>query len=436
MSPTKLDHRKVLPGQDDITRVELSNGVVVLCRANYESPSVSLSGYLRSGSLFDAEEKLGLAYFTAQALMRGSDGHTFHEIYDALESAGATLGLAASVHNTSFGGRALAEDLPLLLGILSECLRQPLFPVDQVDRLQAQILTGLAIRNQDTADMASLAFDEILFANHPYGRPEEGHLHTIPNITRSDLVNFHHDHFGPSGMVVVVVGGVSPQIVVDEVQAALGDWEPIEQVGSPALPPIQPLKQSVEHHVELPGKSQTDLVMGTLGPRRKSRHYMPAMLGNSILGQFGMMGRIGDVVREQAGLAYHASTSLNAWIEAGSWEVSAGVNPANLQRAIELIKSELKRFISEPVSSEELRDSKDNFIGRLPLSMESNSGVANALLNLERFELEMDYYRKYADRVNRVTPEMILETAQSFINLDRLAVISSGTTPKGKIRKK
>lgn len=167
--------------------------------------------------------------------------------------------------------------------------------------------------------------------------------------------------------------------------------------------------------------------MGTLGPKRQTPNYLPASLGNSILGQFGMMGRIGDVVREQAGLAYYASTSLNAWIQAGSWEVSAGVNPANLQRAIDLIIGELRRFSSELVAAEELSDSQDNFIGRLPLSLESNGGVAGALLNLERFQLGLDYYQRYPDLVRAVTREQVLEAAHKYIDPDRLAIISAGT---------
>ena len=151
-----------------------------------------------------------------------------------------------------------------------------------------------------------------------------------------------------------------------------------------------------------------------------------ASLGNNILGQFGMMGRIGDVVREQAGLAYSASTSLNAWIAAGSWEVSAGINPANLPRAIDLIQRELVRFVRRPVFKRELKDSQANFIGRLPLSMESNNGVANALLNLERFQLGLDYYRRYADLVLDVTPEKILEVARKYIDPERLIITSAG----------
>ena len=110
---------KSLPGPDDITRVELANGICLLTRTNFNSPSVVVSGYLACGSLFDPPEKLGLAQFTSLSLMRGTAQRKFQEIYNALESAGASLGFGASVHNTSFGGRALAEDLPLLLQLLS-----------------------------------------------------------------------------------------------------------------------------------------------------------------------------------------------------------------------------------------------------------------------------------------------------------------------------
>ena len=419
---------KTLPGPADITRVELSNGITVLSRPNFSSPSVVLSGFMPVGSMYDPLDKLGLAHFTAVSLMRGTQQRTFQEIYNDLESVGATLGFGASVHTTSFGGRSLAEDLPLLLKLVNEALSQPAFLEEHVERLRAQMLTGLAIRAQDTADMASLTFDELVFPNHPYGRPEDGYTETIQRITRQDLVDFHQKYFTPRGMVIVVVGGVDPQRAIDQVRETLGIWAPTLPLAEPALelPGVPPIQQTERRHISLAGKSQTDLVMGSVGPRRGSPDYMPASLGNNVLGQFGMMGRIGDVVREQAGLAYHASTSLNAWIAAGSWEVSAGVNPANLKRAIDLILDELRRFVREPVTQEELSDSQDHFIGRLPLSLESNNGVAGALINLERFQLGLDYYQRYIDLVSSVTPELILETARKYLDPEKMAIVSAG----------
>lgn len=415
-----------IPGPEDIARQVLPNGIVVLTRSNFNSSSVVISGFLSAGSQLDPLDKLGLAHFTALSLMRGTTSSDFQSIYNRLESAGASLGFGASVHTTSYSGRALAEDLPLLLSTLSECLTEPQFPDEQLNRLRAQLLTGLSIRGQSTRDMAALEFDALLFPGHPYGRPEDGYNETINAITRDDIVNFHRTAYSPVGMTIVVVGAVEAKKVLDLTQHYLGSWSKPQSAQPPVFPTVKPPHKSITKRVIIPGKSQSDLVMGTLGPKRKDPDYLSASLGNSILGQFGLMGRVGDAVREKAGLAYYASTSLNAWIESGSWEVSAGVNPRNIEKATALITKELRKFISEPVTQEELEDSQNNYIGRMPLSLESNSGVANAILNLERFDLGLDYLRRYPDKIRAITREKILHTAQRFIDPDRLITVSAG----------
>ena len=427
MTQDTMNKWKSLPGSDNITRVVLDNGVTVLARANDDSPSVRVSGYISAGSMFDPRNLLGLSQFTALSMMRGTQSRTHQEIYDALESVGASLGFGASVHSTSFGGQSLAEDLPLLLEMLSESLRQPAFEDHQLEKLRTQLLTGLAIRSQRTDDMASLIFDQNLFKDHPYGYPIDGFSETVQAIGREDILDFHRKYYGPKGMVVVVVGGISPQQVVEQVQAALGNWRNPQQILPQDLARPQAPQDTIRQHIALAEKSQSDLAMGTLGPTRNSPDYLPASLGNSILGRFGMMGRIGDVVREQSGLAYYASASLSASLAGGSWQVSAGVNPANLQKAIDLIIVEIKRFVQELVTDQELEDNKSYFTGRLPLRMESNAGVAGALMNIERFNLGLDYYRLYPGAVQAVTSELVLETARKYMEPEKLVICSAGT---------
>jgi len=418
--------RSSLPGKDDITRSPLANGLILLSRANFNSPSVVISGYIQAGSLFDPDEKLGLADFTALAMMRGSAQRDLQQIYDALESCGASLSFSAGAHTAGFSGRSLAEDLSLLLNTLAEVVRQPSFPGEQVEKLRAQLLTGLAIRAQDTAGMAALTFDQIVFAYHPYGRPEDGYPETIQAIRGEDLADFHHRFYGPRGMVIAIVGAVEPQEAAEQVQRALGDWDNPQQPDAPPLPPLTPLQETVTRRVDIPGKFQSDLVIGVSGPARRDPEYLPVSLGNSVLGQFGLMGRIGDVVREKSGLAYYAYSSLNAGVGPGSWEISAGVNPDNVAKACDLIRGEIARFVEKGVTVEELSDSQANFVGRLPLSMESNSGVAGALLNIERFELGLDYYRRFADLVRAVTPNEVLQAARKYFHPERLAIAIAG----------
>ena len=415
-----------LPGPDDIYREVLPNSITVLSRSNFNSPSVVVSGYFDAGALFDSNEKLGLAEYTTAALMRGTEKRTFNEIYTALESVGASLGFNTGVHKSGFNGRALAEDLPMLLDLISEALSRPVFPKAETEKLRAQLLTGLAIRAEDTADMASMVFEQILFKGHPYSRPEDGYPETIQNIKRGDLVKFHREHYGPRGLVIAIVGAVKPEEAVRQVKRALGSWQVNGQKEPPELPPLKGLKKSMSKHHRIKGKSQSDLIIGTNGPRRRDPEFMSASIGNNILGQFGMMGRIGDVVREKSGLAYYAYSSLSAGLGPGSWEVSAGVNPQNVKKASDLIQDELKRFVQEGVTGDELSDTKANFTGRLPLSLESNGGVASALLNIERHNLGMDYYRRYADLVNEVTADDVLNTARKFIDPDKLVIAVAG----------
>ncbi len=415
-----------LPGADDIHRVELSNGIVVLSRPNFNSPSVVISAYLPAGGLLDPDEKLGLADFVSSALMRGTQTRSFQTLYDELESVGASFGYNSGTHYAGFGGRSLVEDLPLLLDVMADTLQNPAFPADQVEKLRSQMLTGLAIRAQDTSDMASITFDELLYDGHPYSRSDEGWPETVQAITLEDLAEFHRKYYGPRGMVISIVGAVEPEKAVAEVERVLGGWQNQVQGDLPELPEFRPPAQTIQRHHAIPGKSQSDLVIGSSGPKRNDPDYLPGTLGNNILGQFGMMGRIGEVVREQSGLAYYAYSSLSAGVGPGAWYASAGVNPANLEKATELVKQELKRYVNKGISAEELADSQANYVGRLPLSLESNGGVAGLLLNIERYGLGLDYYRQYPDLVRAVTVEEVLETARKYIDPERLVIATAG----------
>ncbi len=420
-----IDHSS-LPGPRDIRRRVLDNGITVLSRSNFNSPSVTISGHIRTGSLFDPDDKLGLADFVASSLMRGTRKHSFDALYNELESVGASLGFDSGTNSTRFHGHSLIEDLPLVLRLLVEILHGPIFPAAEVEKLRHHLLTGLAIRAQDTADMADLTFDEILYKDHPYGRPEDGNPKTIKAITRADLVSFHRRTFGPKDMQVAVVGAIDADEAVEAVEHALGRWKNPAQLAMDDVGDPRHLGQTVRRHHKIAGKSQADIIIGTNGPRRKDADYMAASLGNSVLGQFGMMGRVGKSVREESGLAYYAYSNINAGLGPGSWTVSAGVNPANVERATDLIVKELQHFVADGVSAEELADSQANFVGRLPLSLESNAGVAGALLTIERFDLGLDYYQRYEGLVRGVTRDAVIETARRFIEPARLVIASAG----------
>lgn len=421
-----LDVRS-FPGPETITRYPLPNGPVVIVRENFSSPSVVILGYLAAGALDETPEQAGLADLTASALTRGTARRTFREIYETLESSGASLGIGAGTHNISFRAKALAEDLPMLLELLADVLRQPAFPEAEVDRLRGEKLTGLAIRDQETASVAQMAFEELAYPGHPYRLPTDGYRHTVERLKAKDLKRFHASHFGPQGMLITVVGAVAAATAADQVQAHFGSWSNPAQPPQPPLPPVKPIEGLQRKDVPIPGKSQSDLVLGAPGPSRLDPEYLAAALGNNVLGVFGLMGRLGDAVRKQAGLAYHASSHLGGGLGPTPWQIEAGIAPGNVERALDLARRELRRFTTRRITPLELSDNQANFVGRLPLQLESNEGVASALMAIERYELPLDFYQQYPTLIREITADQVLHVAQRYLHPDRLAIAVAGS---------
>ncbi len=420
-----LDVRR-LPGPETILRRVLPNGITVLARENFTSPSVVISGYLSVGSLDEPPEQAGLAYLTAQGLMRGTISRSFQDIFETIESIGARVAFVGKAHTTRIFGKALAEDLSLLLDVIADVIQDSVYPDIEFERLKAQHLTSLAIRDQDTRSRAALTFDELAYPNHPYRLPTSGFRETVQDLHVENLREFRARRYSPEGALLVVVGAVEAQKAVDAVSNALGDWNPGSTYERPPLGKVETPDKKQRKDINLDGKSQSDLVIGVVGPSRYHEKYLAAALGNNILGQFGLFGRLGEAVRKTAGLAYYAYSSLTGGPGPGPWQVYAGVNPANVDRAIQIVSDEIRRFSSQPVTREELHDNQANFIGSVPLRLESNEGVCGALIHIERYDLGLDYYQRYPQMITEVTREDVLDVAREFLDPERLVVATAG----------
>jgi zinc protease len=415
-----------LPSAETITRLELPNGMVVLTYENDVGPAAVIGGYLWAGSLSETPEQAGLSNFAAGMLMRGTETRSFRQINEALESVGAQLGFHSGVHTTGFGGKALAEDLDILLDVLADSLQHPTFPADEAETLRGQILTSLQRRAYDTGRVARLTFNALLYPDHPYGRSVQGYEETVSTLTRDHLAGYYQAHYSPQGMVLAIVGAVSAGEVLDKVREALGGWLAPAATPNRSIPPRVHLHELRRQMAPVEGKTQSDIVLGWPGLARNDPDFMKARLTNTILGTFGMMGRLGDNVRDEQGLAYYVYSQLEAGLGAGPWLAIAGVNPDSVERAVDGILHEVRRLRDEPLPPGDLADSQSFLTGSMPLRLETNEGIASTLLDMERYNLGFDYLLRFADLVNAVTVEDIQQTARTYLKPDAYALAVAG----------
>ncbi len=414
------------PGPETIHRYQLDNGIVVLAYENFAAESVEVEGLVWAGGLGESRAQAGLAAFVANCLMRGTRSRSFETIYDELESVGAELGFSAGRYTTGFSGSSLAEDIDLILTLAAGALRYPSFPAEQIEKVRGEILTGLQIQANDTRRQASKAFHALLYGDHPYGSHLSGTPETITSLKRDDLAAFHAAYYGPRQMIVTVVGAVKAGEAAAKVQRVLGDWTHPSQAHLPAVPDAPRPAELARTHVRMPGKTQSDIVLGLPGPRRSVSDYQDIRLANTILGVFGMSGRLGKTVREEQGLAYYVYSSLHSSLGPSPWVAGTGVAPDKVEQAIESIRQQIQRLQDALVPVDEVEDSKAYLTGSLPVSLETNDGLAGILTDMELYNLGLDYLLRYTDMVNEVTPQRVQAAAQKYVSADEIAVAVAG----------
>ncbi len=425
MSPNGADYAS-LPSSDDTLRRILPNGITVLVRENRASPAVVVNGYLQVGSQDEPRDMQGLAGFVVDTMERGTQERDFGKLYEEVESIGAGFGLSSGTHITSFGAKGLADSLGLLLEILSDVLRNPAFDPLQVEKVRTEILTDLQERTHDTRRMARLKFYELAYPpTHPYHWSQLGYPETIAEIRREDLIGFHSTYFASEDLVIVIVGGIDAEVALEAVMQIFGSWDK-HRPPRVSLPEVTALTERREDRSTLADKTQSSLCLGWPGPQRSDPDFIPCFVTNTLLGVFGMYGRLGRSIRETHGLAYYIYSRLDGGMGPGPWRILGGFDPANTDRALELILQELVALRTNPVDETELQDSQSYLVGSLPLYLETNEGVARSLVNIERYRLGLDYLRRYQALIKAVTPEQIQDAARKWLDPERFALAIAG----------
>ncbi len=423
------------------TRVVLPNGMVLIVQENHANKTVALSGFLRAGSAFDPEGKYGEAQMTAAMLGRGTTTKTALQLALSLESVGANAGIGAGNESAVLSGASLSSDFGLTLNTLADELQRPSFPPDQLERLRAQLLSGIEDARQDTGGtggagaQAEIAFAQAIYPKgHPYWQPTlDQSAAAIKSLTRADLTSFYNTYYRPDTAALVVVGDVNTPDVVKQVTAAFGGWnKPSAPAPALAIPNIAvPAKAPAPLVIPLADAPQTSVLFGYSGGlTQTSPDYYAAQILNYTLGGDLFGSRLGKSIRDENGLAYSVDSGFSAQHGAGPFQVFVGANPKNATRAITLLRQILTQAEQYGVTPDEVQSAKLAITGSYPLRLETNAGVAAALTRAEDFGLGLDFPQRRNALYNAVTVEQVNAAAKKYLHPENGVLVIAGATPQ------
>jgi len=427
-------HSEITP-----TRVVLDSGMVVIVHENRSNPTIAIQGSLNAGSMLDPEGKSGLAQLSAGLLQKGTSKRTADQIAAEKDFVAISLSTGADTESASFSGRTLSKHFDLLLDLLSDVLRNPTFPGEEFEKRKAQQLSAIKQQQDSPEALAFRAFYGSLFPKgHPYHQLSvDESLAEMSSITREDVPEFYKSHCGPESLALVVVGDVDTQEALAQIKKYFGDWKPS---GAPPRPQIAdiPLQSGVEKKViPMPDKSQVDMILGYPGGlKRSDPEFYTAMVMNYVLGGGGALSsRMGDVIRDEMGLAYNVYSTFDTGLGAGPWYAYLGTNPQNADKAIKVLTDQIAQMRDKGATRTEVQEAIDFIAGSFPARrLVDNGSIAGTLHAAELYGLGMDYIRRYPELYRAVTLEKVNAAAKKYLHPDRYTLVIAGPYKSDKER--
>src|ERR687885_1370394 len=400
-----------LPQQPIVHRTVLDNGIVVLAIENSAADIIATRIFIRSGSQWEPREKAGLSHLLSAVITKGTEQLSAIEIAERIESVGASLSADAATDYFLLSLKTVSADWTEMLQLAGQILLCPSFPETEVELEQS--LTIQDIRSQKEQPF-TIAFDQLrqaMYRDHPYALSILGTEATVSGLNRSDLELFHQTHFRPDNMVISVVGRITPEEAVAQIERVFGDWQPPE---APLLTQQLPLVTSQPCQVMTPQETQQSIVMlGYLASPLHHDDYTTLKLINTYLGN-GLSSRLFVELREKRGLAYDVSAFYPTRKSASTFVVYMGTAPENTETALVGLGTEVERLCSTPLSLEELQAAKNKLLGQYALGKQTNAQLAQVYGWYETLGLGIEFDTQFQQDVIRVTPEMAQAVASRY----------------------
>jgi zinc protease len=385
-------------------------------------PFATLDIRIRGGASLDAPGKRGATNLMMALIEEGAGDMDAQSFQAKRESLAASYSFRAYDDTISITAEFLTENREEALALLHDALINPRFDQSAIDRVRAQVLSGIASDEKNPNRIAGSAFDLAAFGDHPYGSNQDGTVESVNSLTRDDIIAAHQAAFTRDRLFVSAVGDITQaelEIVIDNLLGEL-----------PAEGP--PLPEDVPFGLE-PGLTVIDFetpqsvaLFGHAGIKRDDEDFFAAYILNQVLGAGGFESRLMTEVREQRGLTYGIRTYLVPKFH--SEMILGSVASANdtIAEAIEVTRSEWARMANEGLTQEELDTAKTFLTGEYPLRFDGNGEIASILAGMQMIGLPSDYVISRNDFIEAVTLEDVNRVASEILDADALHFVVVG----------
>jgi zinc protease len=411
-----------LPAHETYT---LANGMKVTLVPYGNIPKVSVSLALRTGSLNEPRELMGVADTTGELLKEGTTSLSATALAESAARMGSTLNVGTGADETAFEMDVLSEYGPDAVKLLADVLQHPLLPESELARLKTNQLRQIAVAKSQPGQIALARFRKLMYGDHPYGEilPTE---ETVNKMTIADAKKFYADNYGAVRAHIYVAGKFDVAAVKKAIEAGFSGWPkgpaPVENVPKPKT-------QRLLDVTDRPGAPQATVYVGLPVPSATSPDNVPLSVTNALLGgSFG--SRITSNIREKLGCTYSPNSQVSRRYRDAYWVETADITTDCTGKSLGEIFGEIQRLQKEAPAGAELQGIQSYLSGLFVIQNSSRGALIGQLRYVDLQGLGEDYLKTYVQKVNAVTPADVQKMTAEYIKPDQMTIVVVGDKAK------
>lgn len=408
------------------------NGMRVAFVENHDHPILDLRLDFDAGERRDSPDKLGAAAMTLSLLDAGSERFSEEDMAEMLSDSAVQLSAAIDEDRAALVLRSLSAP-PILsagMSLLHEMLGRPSFPSKVLAREQKHQIESMRQAKMHPAYLAAQAMTRAIYGDHPYALAAKKSEADIAALQSKDLREFWQKHYQAKGARLSLVGDLS-RTQAEALAEALSAVLPVSDFDFPAISAVKPAPTAasdlIREKIWLPHHaSQSGIMLGKALLKRHDPDYYPLLVGNYILGGGGFDSRLMQILRDQSGLTYGASSSMAPSDAAGEFVLQALTKQESAGKALHLMRDVLTNFVQNGVSEAELTQAKNNLAGSFPLRLDNNRKILEYVAIMLFYDLPKDFLSSYPAKIRAVTREQIRDAFARRAARDYVQVVVGG----------
>jgi predicted Zn-dependent peptidase len=364
--------------------------------------SVAIGVWVKSGSRDESDSQAGITHFLEHMLFKGTETRSAKELARHVESQGGYLNAFTSTEYTCYVIRCVDTEL------------DSTFPEEELEKEKKVVLEEMKMYKDSPDDVIFEEFSNMMFPEHPLGRPIIGFEPTVSGFTQEHLRTYTDARYQPHNILVSIAGHVdhqhAEQLVERYFSSAKSHTDASRELSKPHVDPIA--SKSLTKAIE-----QTHMILGRRGLAFNDDDRIKLLMVNTLLSG-GMSARLHQNIREKHGYCYSIGAFAQSYIDTGVFGVYIGTDASYVDHVRDLLHQEFDQLKQERVSEDELHECKTNLKGKMLLAQES---MSNRMMRLAKSYMYHDRFitlDELVDEIDAITAEDVLEFSQRFFQKD------------------